>query len=297
MSYIPDQARRLHEIMRRVRPFDNVKDKKNCKVICITSGKGGVGKTSFTINFAIALSEMGQKVGILDADFGFSNVDIMLGASSKYNMSHVLSGERRLEEVMEQCFPNVWHISGGAGLSDLIRIDKDKLTKAMEQLEELESRMDYILIDTGAGINDNVLKMIDASDITILIMTSEPTSIIDSYVVIKTAAELENHPKIMSIINRADSEKTAQDTYNNFSKVVEKHLSQNINMMGYLPLDNKMSGSISSLTPYIMKYPKSVFSQRIREMAAKLAGQPVSQKSGGVVGFFGRFFGKEAIQP
>lgn len=297
MNYIPDQARRLHEIMRRVRPFDNVEGKKNCKVICITSGKGGVGKTSFTINFAIALSQMGQKVGILDADFGFSNVDIMLGASSKYNMSHVLSGERRLEEVMEQCFPNVWHISGGAGLSDLVRVDKGKLTAAMKQLDELEARMDYILIDTGAGINDNVLKMIDASDITILIMTSEPTSIIDSYVVIKTAAELENHPKIMSLINRAESEKAASDTYNNFSRVVQKHLNQNINLMGYLPADSKMTGSISSLTPHIMKYPKSAFSQRIKEMAAKMADQPLSHKNNVVAGFFGRFFGKEAIQP
>lgn len=296
MNYIPDQARRLHEIMRRVRPFDNVKNKKKCKVICITSGKGGVGKTSFTINFAIALSQMGQKVGILDADFGFSNVDIMLGASSKYNMSHVLSGEKQLDEVLEQCFPNVWHISGGAGLADLVRVDKEKLNSAMKQLEKLEERMDYILIDTGAGINDNVLKMIDASDITILVMTSEPTSIIDSYVVIKTAAELENHPKIMAMINRAESEKTAKDTYNNFSKVVEKHLNQDINMMGYLPADSKMSSSISSLTPHIMKYPKSAFSQRIKEMAAKTAGQPPVQKNG-VAGFFGRFFSKEAVSP
>ncbi|MDL2237831.1 P-loop NTPase [Christensenellaceae bacterium OttesenSCG-928-K19] len=284
-----DQAQRLREIASQQQTGQE--SKKKCQVYCITSGKGGVGKTSFSVNFAIALSRCGKKVMIIDADFGLSNVNILLGTNSKYNMSHVLNGEKKMNEVMEECFPNVWHISGGAGMSDLVKIEEAKLASVMRQMAYLEDLMDYILIDTGAGINDVVLRMISASDHTILLMTAEPTSLIDSYVVLKTASVLQERPDIHAIVNKAASEEEAQKTFESFSKVASKHLHYNVNMMGYLPRDNRVTNSISSLVPFVMQYPASTLSSRIQMIAndvTKTKAEPDRAK--GIKGFFNRFF-------
>jgi len=292
-----DQAAKLREMVDKIKQRESTNGTNKCSVYCVTSGKGGVGKTSFTVNFAIALSRHNKKVVILDADFGFSNVSIMLGANSKYNMSHVLNGEKRLEEIMEECIPNVWHISGGAGISDLVQVDKDKLDEAMKQLVEVERFADYIVIDTGAGMNSNVLKMMEASDVTILIMTSEPTSIVDSYVVLKTAALLGEKPEILTLINKAESARDALNTFDSFSNVVSKHLMYDVKMMGYLPVDNRVTESISSLVPHILKYPSSLFSVKLQSIAGSVVdAAPLEEVKGGVLGFFGRFFGRIAKQ-
>jgi flagellar biosynthesis protein FlhG len=290
-----DQATKLREMVSRIQQQEKTAENSGsqCKVYCVTSGKGGVGKTSFTVNFAIALSRCGKKVVILDADFGFSNVNIMLGTNSKYNMSHVLNGEKKLNEIMEECFPNVWHISGGAGMSDLVQVDEEKLDTAMKQLTEIERFADYIMIDTGAGMNRNILRMMEASDVTILVMTSEPTSIVDSYVVLKTAALLERKPEILTLINKAGSAKDAINTFESFSNVVSKHLMYHVEMMGYLPVDNRVTESISSLAPHIMKYPSSLLSVKLQSMAGSVTNTAgMGENRNGFKGFFSRFFGK-----
>jgi flagellar biosynthesis protein FlhG len=290
-----DQAAKLREMVGKIKQQETAG--KKCIVYCVTSGKGGVGKTSFTVNFAIALSRCNKKVVILDADFGFSNVNIMLGTNSKFNMSHVLSGEKKLDEIMEECFPNVWHISGGAGMSDLVQVDGDKLAEAMKQLIEVERFADYIIIDTGAGMNQNILKMMEASDKTILVMTSEPTSIVDSYVVLKTAAQLDKKPEVITLINRAGSARDAENTFESFSNVVSKHLMYDVQMMGYLPVDNRVTESISSLVPHIIKYPSSLWSVKLQGMASSVTKTvPAAESKGGFKSFFSRFFGKEVKQ-
>ncbi len=294
---IGDQAAKLREMAEQLNaetpkvaaPETN----KKAMVYCITSGKGGVGKTSFTVNFAIALSRCNKKVVIIDADFGFSNVNILLGANSKYNMSHVLSGEKRLNEIMEECFPNVWHISGGAGLMDLVHMQEDKLASALAQLEPLEDVMDFILIDTGAGLSHNILQMIAASDRTILVMTSEPTSILDSYVMLKATAGLPVKPEIYALINKAESERSAIKTFESFSNVVKKHLGCNVDMLGFMPMDSKMTESILSLVPYTIKHPTKLLSMRIQSMANAVSRPEEGQKDAkGLKKFFGHFLTK-----
>lgn len=267
--------------------------KRKTEVFCITSGKGGVGKTSFSVNFAIALSRCQKKVLILDADFGFSNVNILLGANSTYNMSHVLSGEKKLNEIMEECFPFVWHISGGAGLMDLVHIDEYRLKNVLCQLEMLDGMVDYVLIDTGAGLNNNILNLISASDRTILVMTAEPTSILDSYVVIKSAVGLAEPPRICALINKADSESGAISTFENFSGVVKKHLNYDVEMLGYMPLDDKMTESISSLVPYTIQYPSRTLSTRIQMMADSITEMTTTQsETRGLKAFFSKLAGR-----
>ncbi len=295
-----DQAAKLREMAQQRLKTVVLEDRgvqestaeKKTTVFCITSGKGGVGKTSFSVNFAIALSRCQKKVLILDADFGFSNVNILLGANSTYNMSHVLSGEKKLNEIMEECFPFVWHISGGAGLMDLVHIDELRLKNVLAQLETLDGMVDYVLIDTGAGLNNNILNLIGASDRTILVMTAEPTSILDSYVVIKSAVGLPEPPRISALINKAESQSGAISTYENFSGVVKKHLNYDVEMLGYMPLDDKMTESISSLVPYTIQYPSRTLSQRIQMMADNITERTITQnESRGLKGFFGRLAG------
>lgn len=290
-----DQAQRLRELAGKMNEANHADTgEKRSRIYCITSGKGGVGKTSFAVNFAIALARCNKKVVIIDADFGFSNVNILLGTNSKYNMSHVLSGEKKMNEVMEECFPNVWHISGGAGVFDLVYVEDNKLARVMRQLAYLEEIADYILIDTGAGINDTVLRMISASDRTILVMTSEPTSLLDSYVVLKTVSVLEERPNIYAVINKAASEEEALRTYESFAKVANKHLHFNVELLGYMPRDNRMSGSISSLVPFITQYPASTLSTRIQMIANDVSRVHVKpEKAKGMKEFLNRFFTKE----
>lgn len=285
-----DQAARLRELVRRVKGDPVRRGEKKAHVFCITSGKGGVGKTSFTVNFALALSKCEKKVLIIDADFGFSNVNIMLGTNPKYNLGDVISGERKLNEIMEECHTNVWHISGGAGMMNLLNINDDKLEYVMAQLSTLDEVMDYILIDTGAGFNNNILRLISASDRTVLVMTSEPTSILDSYVVVKAMSVLEERPEIFALINKADSEKNARQTYENFTNVVKKHLGCNVEMLGFMPEDGRMTESILSLVPYVVQYPNRPLSARIQAIANEVTNSPAEAKPRGFRNFFSSLF-------
>ncbi|MGI6152251.1 MAG: P-loop NTPase [Christensenellaceae bacterium] len=291
-----DQAQKLREMIYAMNTqsageSETSGGENKASVFCITSGKGGVGKTSFTVNFAIALSRCGKKVAIIDADFGFSNVNIMLGVNSQYNLSHVISGEMRLSEVMEECFPGVWYIAGGSGVQDLLQMSEIKLEHMISQLSALENTMDYILFDTGGGMNNSILRLIDASDETILVITSEPTSILDGYVVLKTASTLKNMPKIRTLINKARSESEAVSTHASFSTVALKYLQYKVDMLGYIVMDDKMTESISNFMPHIVKYPMSMASKQIQLLANKVTDSNAGQdkRAKGLKGFFSRF--------
>lgn len=281
-----DQAQRLREIVTAMKA--NTGREKRAYTYCITSGKGGVGKTSFTVNFALALASYGKKVVILDADFGFSNVNIMLGVNAKYHLGHVVKGEKTLADVMENCKENVWYISGGTGVDELMHIDKSRLENVLEQLRPLEHQVDFILFDTSAGMNDSILRLMETTDQTVLVLTAEPTSILDSYVVLKTAAQLNETPKISVLINKAASEKDAVETYQNFSNIVLKYLNYEMGMMGYISTDHKMTESITKLMPHILKYPASMASRQIQAIASKAANVEEEDKPRSFKGFFSR---------
>ncbi len=255
---------------------------------CVTSGKGGVGKTSFAVNFALALSQCGKKVILIDGDFGLSNVNIMLGKNAPYSLEHVVRGEKTLDEVMEQCFPDVWYISGGSGVTELLKLGEEQMEEIVSQLLTLEDEMDYIIFDTGAGMNNNILRMIDASDQTILVMTPEPTSILDSFVVVKTAQELEEKPMMSALINKVFSVQEAHNTYQNFANVVQKHLDYPIGMLGYIVNDSKMRESIAAMVPYVLQNPNSYTADLFRKIAHEVTKTPRKNKEKGIRKFFER---------
>lgn len=260
------------------------------QTICVTSGKGGVGKTAFSINFALSLAGMNKKVVVIDSDFGFSNVNLMLGKSAEFSLEHVLTGKKRLEDVMEESYHNVWYISGGSGVTELISLNGSQLELILAQLAVLEEQMDFIIFDTGAGINDNILRLMEASDRTILVTTPEPTSILDSYVVLKSAADLKDRPLVSVLINKANSEKEAMSTYRGLSSVAGQNLGYSVGMLGYVPADSRITKSIKAMVPFIIQYPMSGTSVQLKQIAEGIAGsgtQPAVRK-GGIRGFFQR---------
>jgi flagellar biosynthesis protein FlhG len=282
-----DQAKRLREILANIR---QKKEQGKAKIITVTSGKGGVGKTSLTVNLALALAKIGKKTVIIDADFGFSNVNILLGANAAYDIGHVVRGEKNLQEVIEACFEGVQFISGGPGVAELMNIAPERLEDVLLQMESLERDVDYILFDTGAGMDGNILRLMDASDETLLVLTPEPTSITDAFVVLKTAAKLKEKPAVHLIVNKADSEKQALATSENFKQVVDKFLNYPTTLMGYVQSDELITKSVYELVPYVLKHPGSSASKQVKRIAEQIVrGGEICPKARGFKLFLERF--------
>lgn len=281
-----DQAERLRELVRQL----HRKEKDHAaKVVTVLSGKGGVGKTSFVVNFAVALARLGKRVVVIDADFGFSNVDIMLGANSKYNLGDVVSGERRLEEVIQTCDFGIRFISGGSGLEELINLSEDAARRLLEQLGQLDGEADIVLFDTGAGMRSSAMKIMGASDQSILIITPEPTSIMDGFVALKMSATIEPQPMVSAIINKAATEQDAKATYANFQSVVDKFLKYDLNVLGYICRDENMSKSISALSPLLIRHPSSTAAKQIQAIAQRfISSQEFNFSARGIRGFLNR---------
>lgn len=279
-----DQSRLLRERVEAARQ----EKKHKAYTFCVTSGKGGVGKTSFSVNLALALANCGKKTVILDGDFGFSNVNVMLGKNAKYSLEHVVHGEKKLSEVMEESYPGVWYISGGSGVMDLLHLRGEQMEEMMRQLSSLERTMDYIIFDTGAGINDNILQMIKASDRTVLVTTPEPTSILDGYVVVKTAAALTVKPDISVVVNKTANEKEVTVTYQSLEDVARKHLKYELSLLGYISSDRRISQSISAMIPFLLQYPSSTTAGQFQKIANEIANMPSPKRDNGFHSFFRR---------
>lgn len=266
-------------------------ESRRARTFCVTSGKGGVGKTAFSVNFGISLAQWGKRVVVIDGDFGFSNVNLMLGNNSPYTLEHVIRKEKRLHEVMTESYPNLWYVSGGSGVRELIDLNESELAGVLAQLAPLEAQMDFIILDTGAGMNPNIMQMIDAADTTVLVTTPEPTSVLDSYVVLKSAAELRERPRVEVLINKANNAHEAQNTYESLASVAVQNLAWRVEMLGHIPLDGRITKSIKDMTPFMIQYPLSSLSQQMKRIAQSVA-MPVAEPAhqDGVRGFFQRLW-------
>ena len=175
-----DQADKLREKVEMLK-----EQVPSARVIAVTSGKGGVGKTSISVNLALQFQQQGKRVVILDADFGLANVEIMLGIRPQYNLADLIFNDKSIEEIITEGPNGVGFISGGSGVQDLVNLDKEKLKKLIAKLVKLDSLYDVIIIDTGAGIADSVIEFVLSSPEVLLVVTPEPTSITDAYSLLK----------------------------------------------------------------------------------------------------------------
>lgn len=263
------------------------------KVIAVTSGKGGVGKTNFTINLAIALQRLGKQVIVFDADLGLANADVVLGVSPKYNLYHLINGEKGIEEIITDGPEGIKLIAGGSGMQELANLPKKRLQKFVNMLGNLEGQADYLIIDTGAGLSRSVLSFVMAADEVIVVCTPEPTSITDAYGLVKTLYSKKPEAQVQLVVNRVEGEEEGLNTANKFTMVAQKFLKVPIKTLGFINDDSTVSKSVKEQVPFIIKNPKSKASQCMTALAENLAQVPKEEvnKDGGIRSFFSKIVG------
>jgi len=266
---ITDQAQNLRDLVGRQHEL---------RVISVASGKGGVGKSSISVNLAITMSRLGVRVLVVDADFGLANVDVMLGVTSKYNVSHFLKGEKTLHEIIQPGHEGVRLISGGSGVNELLKMQEEQLTNLLAGLVRLDAPIDLIIMDTGAGVNDNIMQVILASSETIIITTPEPTSILDAYALIKTICKLDASHPLHVLINKCENRKEALNVQEGFINVIGRHLGKNINPLGLISYNHNMTMSIKRQVPITVSNPGSTTAREIYTLARTVLELPVERK-------------------
>lgn len=265
---IGDQAERLRLIVEDLKRFNDVA--KSSRVITVTSGKGGVGKTNISVNLAINLAMRGFRVALLDADFGLSNVDVILGTISRYSFVDLLKNDIGLEDILTTGPAGIKFISGGSGAKELLYIDEAQIEIIIKKMSILDEITDIIIIDTGAGINHSIAKFIQASDEVILVITPEPTSLTDGYALIKSSIDVINTAKINVIFNMVSDENEAMDIERRFLITLERFLGMKVKSLGFISRDDNVYKAVKQQQPFLMRYPQCKASKQIRVVADKL---------------------------
>ena len=270
-----DQAEQLRNIIKA----QNLPKRPLARVITVTSGKGGVGKSNTAINLAIQFRTMGQRVIILDADFGLAKIEIMFGAVPKHNLCDLIYQGKNIKEIITWGPMDVGFISGGSGIAGMSNLSRNYLTYIIQNLAELDAIADIIIIDTGAGISDAVLEFLVASGEIILVTTPEPTSITDSYSLLKALNRhhrfSKENSKIKVIANRVDTEEEGKNLYNKLNAVVSRYLKLPIDYLGAIPQDNQLANAVMQQTPVSMQSPTARSSVAYERIAARLMNKEV----------------------
>lgn len=276
-----DQAERLRQM---------AKGDKGPKIITITSGKGGVGKSNLVVNLALALQKRGNKVMVFDADIGMANDDILMGFSSKNTIFDIIYQNKSIEEVVMDGPLGVKLLPGGSGLNKLDELDEYQREKFLKNLGAM-SNLDYILMDTGAGINRSVLSFIACCQELILVLTPEPTSLTDGYSLIKAVDYFKVKNKAKIVVNRELDKKEGQDTFKKFKNAVNKFLNIEIEYLGGIGEDRKLVEAVRSQSPLILSSPESRAAKDIDLIADKILGKDELTNDGmGLQGFFKKIF-------
>ncbi len=284
-----DQAQQLRNIIKAGAVSSN---RPLARVITVTSGKGGVGKSNTAINLAIQFKKMDQRVIILDADFGLANIEIMFGAVPKHNLCDLIYQGKNIREIITWGPMDVGFISGGSGIAGLSNLSRDYLVYIINNLAELDAIADIIIVDTGAGISDAVLEFLVASGEILLVTTPEPTSITDSYSLLKA---LNRHPrfssdvsKIKVIANKVDSEEEGHSLFEKVDSVVSRYLKLPITYLGAIPRDAQLAKSVMQQMPVSMQAPHAKSAIAFENMAATLMNKELNKdvKKRGMAAFF-----------
>lgn len=258
------------------------------RVIAVTSGKGGVGKTSLSVNLAISLAQTGQRVSIFDADLGMANVELLMGLVPPYSLYEVLYGDKTVDEVTVQGPLNINIIPGGSGFLEMANMDRTRRQQLLIMLNNFSSRYDFVIIDTGAGINKNVLGFVAAAGEVIVMITPEPTSLTDAYALIKVLDNFKVHSEVNVVVNQALDRREAMRTIGKVQAAVNRFLKIKLNVLGWIPADKIISHSIKSQQPFLLANPDAPASRSVAGITEVLLHGDITASENG---FWGKLIG------
>jgi len=241
------------------------------RTIAVTSGKGGVGKSNVAMNLAILLSAAGNRVALVDADLGLANLDLLIDVEVRGNLSHVIAGRRRLEEIIVDLPSGVQLVPGASGLAKLARLSEFERAQLVQELAALENDNDVILVDTGAGIGSDVLHFAMAADNVLAVTAPEPTAITDAYAVIKLLTQQGYAGHVSALVNFTPSRQEARLTYQRISTVARQFLGVRVFDAGYVLLDPKVREAVRRREPFVLAYPRCPASRCMAALARKLS--------------------------
>ncbi|MFC5448358.1 MinD/ParA family protein [Paenibacillus aestuarii] len=282
-----DQAQGLRNLVQH----QNEKSTRTTRIITVTSGKGGVGKSNFTLNFALSLQALGYKVIVFDADIGLANIDVLMGISSQHNLYHLLKKEKSIWEIIQKGSNGIEFIAGGSGFTDLVQLSDDEMNYFVEQVTQLHGYADYIIFDTGAGLSKETLNFILAAEETIVVTTPEPTSITDAYAIIKMISSMGHPVNFKLVINRVTDAKEGKQTADKISLVAKQFLDLDIPSIGYLEDDQAVSKAVRKQIPFTIAFPNSIAAKSVRLIAENyVKGIKPSDAAGrsGIKGFLNK---------
>lgn len=287
-----DQAAKLRELARKkvlsLTIPQEQHERHSARVIAVTSGKGGVGKSNIAVNLALALAQRGQRVLIIDVDLGMANVDLLLGCNYAYNFNHLLSNTCSISEIVAQGPGGILYISGGSGIQNLADLSERELFSITSQLAQLDDLADIILLDTGAGIARNVLHFVTCADEVVVVTTPEPTAITDAYAVVKATAAQRSQPLIRLIVNRVHSENEASLVMKNFTLACQRFLGVSLVELGFVAEDDSVGKAVRRQQPFLLLYPSTRASHCMNTIAAALLEEENKEHTQGFKGFLYR---------
>ncbi|PYI50385.1 MinD/ParA family protein [Paenibacillus flagellatus] len=281
-----DQAQSLRNLVRT----QSDRTTRTTQIVTVTSGKGGVGKSNFTLNFALTLQKQGYKVLVFDADIGLANIDVLMGISPKYSLYHLLKREKTIWEIIQKGHNELEFIAGGSGFNDLMRLTEAEVDYFADQVNQLNGHVDYIIFDTGAGLSQETLKFIVAANETIVVTTPEPTAITDAYAIIKMVNSLGHDVRFQLVVNRVTEAHEGKQTADKISLVAKQFLHINIPTLGFVEDDASVSKAVKKQVPFTVAFPTSAASRSIERLAQRfVSGQPAPEpQNGGVKGFLSK---------
>ncbi|MCX7025559.1 MAG: MinD/ParA family protein [Spirochaetes bacterium] len=287
-----DQAQKLRELMKASKPRDGSPQKKT-RIITVASGKGGVGKTNVSVNMALAYAQQGKRVIVMDADLGLANVNIMLNMIPKFNLYHVIRKQKSMREIILDTEYGIQIVAGASGFSKIANLTDDERQSFISELYTLSSA-DIIIIDTSAGVSNNVLSFVAAADDAIIVTTPEPTAITDAYGIIKIiATEIENlNIGLKLVVNRVKNVTDGKKVAERIINISAQFLNLKVEYLGCIYDDPIVSQAVLRQKPFMVLEPKSKAAISIQHLVSRIEKTDFSDENG-VGRFIRKFFGKE----
>lgn len=249
--------------------LNKLKNKSETKAIAVLSGKGGVGKSNFSLNFALSLSSRGYNVLLFDMDIGMGNIDILMGLTPQHTIIDIFTQDLSIRDIIKKGPGNLSYVAGGTGLANMFTMDDQKFYYFIEQLQALLEDYEYLIFDMGAGISSDSIKFLMAMHEIFIITTPEPTSITDAYAAMKYIYVMENQIPFYLLVNRAHTEKEGNATLRRLSNAMNQFLQKDTTQLGILPEDRAVSKAVFHQTPFVLYDSKSNVSRAIEEVTKR----------------------------